>query len=245
MVQQMRRSARGVPRHANPTLLAPNPVRFTAGILAVAASVALWAAIAVDPAGAAARDVARPVAHGSVRPALDVPIGAATTASVIAVSPSGPAAEPHPKKRSGDLAPASALAASGIPSTALIAYRNAAARVAQTMPGCGLGWPLLAAIGRVESDHGRFAGAVLHSDGLSTPPVIGIALDGHGTALIRDTDGGRLDGDTVYDRAVGPMQFIPSTWAGWGVDMNADGRADPFNIFDAAGAAADYLRARS
>src|SRR5437764_60980 len=83
-----------------------------------------------------------------------------------------------------------------------------------------------------------FAGAVLHSDGLSTPRVIGIALNGNGTALIRDTDGGRLDGDTVYDRAVGPMQFIPSTWAGWSVDANGDGRADPFNIFDAAAAAA-------
>jgi hypothetical protein len=37
------------------------------------------------------------------------------------------------------------------------------------------------------------------------------------------------------------MQFIPSTWAGWGVDANGDGVKDPFNIFDAAAAAADYL----
>ncbi|WP_224387917.1 hypothetical protein [Pseudonocardia sp. ICBG1293] len=27
-----------------------------------------------------------------------------------------------------------------------------------------------------------------------------------------DTDGGRLDGDPVLDRAVGPMQFLPETW---------------------------------
>jgi hypothetical protein len=93
----------------------------------------------------------------------------------------------------------------------------------------------------VESDHGRFAGAVLHSDGLSTPQVIGIPLNGNGTALIRDSDNGALDGDTVYDRAVGPMQFIPSTWAGWGIDANGDGVRDPFNIFDAAAASADYL----
>jgi membrane-bound lytic murein transglycosylase B len=140
-----------------------------------------------------------------------------------------------------DRFPASGLAADGIPVTALDAYQNAAAREATRTPACGLTWPLLAGIGRVESDHGRFAGAVLHADGLSTPRVIGIPLDGHGTALIRDTDNGALDGDTVYDRAVGPMQFIPSTWVGWGVDANGDGVKDPFNIFDAAAAAADYL----
>jgi hypothetical protein len=104
---------------------------------------------------------------------------------------------------------------------------------------------LLAAIGRVESDHGRFAGAVLHTDGTSTPRIIGIPLNGHGTALILDTDHGRLDGDTVYDHAVGPMQFIPSTWAEYGVDATHSGSADPFNIFDAAAAAARYLCAAS
>jgi membrane-bound lytic murein transglycosylase B len=133
------------------------------------------------------------------------------------------------------------LAADGIPLTALEAYRGAEQRELTTLPGCHVPWQLLAAIGRVESNHGRFAGAVLYSDGLSEPPVIGIALDGNGTALIHDTDHGALDGDTVYDRAVGPMQFIPSTWAGYGVDANGDGVADPFNIFDAAAAAGDYL----
>ncbi|MDQ2748021.1 MAG: lytic murein transglycosylase [Actinomycetota bacterium] len=135
----------------------------------------------------------------------------------------------------------SALASDGIPNTALLAYQRAADRERLLDPACGLTWPLLAGIGRAESDHGRFAGATLHSDGISTPRVIGIPLNGNGTARILDTDGGRLDGDTVYDRAVGPMQFIPSTWAGYGVDGNGDGVVDPFNIFDAAAAAAKYL----
>jgi membrane-bound lytic murein transglycosylase B len=57
---------------------------------------------------------------------------------------------------------------------------------------------------------------------------------------ILDTDGGAFDGDTVYDRAVGPMQFIPETWRIWAVDASGDGVADPHNIDDAA-ATARYL----
>jgi membrane-bound lytic murein transglycosylase B len=37
------------------------------------------------------------------------------------------------------------------------------------------------------------------------------------------------------------MQFIPSTWEFAGRDGNGDGRADPFNIDDAALSAAGYL----
>lgn len=33
--------------------------------------------------------------------------------------------------------------------------------------------------------------------------------------------------------AQGPAQFIPSTWAIWGVDADGDGKADPFSIPDA------------
>ena len=144
-------------------------------------------------------------------------------------------------RRPSTAAVISGLAANGIPTVALNAYRVAAARLANADPGCGIDWALLAGIGREESDHGQFAGAVLHADGVSTPRIIGIPLNGHGTALIRDTDHGALDGDTVYDHAVGPMQFIPSTWALYGTDANGDGVADPFNINDAALTAARYL----
>lgn len=43
--------------------------------------------------------------------------------------------------------------------------------------------------------------------------------------------------------AVGWMQFLPSTWAQYGVDANGDGVADPNNPEDAIHAAAKYLRA--
>ena len=135
----------------------------------------------------------------------------------------------------------STLASDGIPVVASRAYQHAADLANQRTVSCGIPWTLLAAIGRVESDHGRFAGSVLLANGLSTPRIIGIPLNGVGTGLVLDTDHGVLDGDPVYDHAVGPMQFIPSTWAYYATDGNGDGVADPFNIYDAAAAAGKYL----
>jgi membrane-bound lytic murein transglycosylase B len=136
----------------------------------------------------------------------------------------------------------SGLAANGIPSVALNAYRVAAARMAHAQPSCGIDWALLAGIGREESDHGRFGGAVLHADGVSTPKIIGPALDGvHWDYIPAPANGLALDGDAKYAHALGPMQFIPSTWALYGTDANGDGRADIFNINDAALGAARYL----
>ena len=73
-------------------------------------------------------------------------------------------------------------------------------------------------------------------------PILGPVLNGVGdVAAIPDTDGGRWDGDTTWDRAVGPMQFIPSSWQVWGRDGDGDGRADPSDVDDAALATASYL----
>lgn len=107
---------------------------------------------------------------------------------------------------------------------------------------CGLSWVTLAAIGSVESAHGSFKGAVVGDDGTSTPPIVGPALDGRpGVQAIPDTDGGVYDGDTRWDHAVGPMQFLPSTWRAYGVDADGDGTARPNDLDDAAATAAVYL----
>ena len=128
-----------------------------------------------------------------------------------------------------------------LPPRAVTAYAGAALRLGQDTPGCGLGWNTLAALGEVESSHGSTNGGQLDADGDVSPPVVGVPLDGDGVRAIRDTDGGRLDGDPTWDRAVGPLQFIPTTWAAYEADGNGDGRADPQNVDDAALAAARYL----
>jgi hypothetical protein len=83
---------------------------------------------------------------------------------------------------------------------------------------------------------------VLTDQGIARPGIFGPALDGrHGTVKIADTDAGQYDRDTRFDRAVGPMQFIPSTWAIVGVDADNDGQRNPQDIYDAALGSAVYL----
>ena len=114
--------------------------------------------------------------------------------------------------------------------------------MAESDPACGIEWWMIAGVGRVESRHGTIGGRSVRADGRPSRPIIGIALDGGpGVKAIVDTDGGSLDGDTEWDRAVGPMQFIPETWGIRGRDGDGDGTADPHNLYDAALAAGRYL----
>lgn len=134
----------------------------------------------------------------------------------------------------------------GIPQTALMAYGNAEAIAAQARPGCHVSWNTLAGLGYVETRHGTYDGrtfgaAELSTEGLAEPKIIGPQLNGQNFALVKDTDKGELDGDTEFDRALGPMQFIPESWCRYGVDANGDGRADPQQIDDAAASAMRLL----
>ncbi|MFZ0161192.1 MAG: lytic transglycosylase domain-containing protein, partial [Kineosporiaceae bacterium] len=82
------------------------------------------------------------------------------------------------------------------------AYQRAYQQAAGSCPG--LRWTLLAAVGQVESGHGRNSG----------PSSAG---------------------------AVGPMQFMPATFARYGIDGDHDGKADAWNYADAIPTAARYL----
>jgi membrane-bound lytic murein transglycosylase B len=185
-------------------------------------------------------------------PALEVepaPVQLGTVAQPDALAPPAlalPGGTPAPAQ--GGARPTMASWATGIasrvdvPARALQAYGVADLALKQESPGCNLSWVTIAGLARIESNHGRYRGATIADDGKVTPPIVGVPLDGTGgNRTIGDTDGGVLDGDTGLDRAVGPLQFIPSTWAKWRSDGNGDGIADPNNIDDAALAAGRYL----
>lgn len=135
----------------------------------------------------------------------------------------------------------------GVNPVMLQAYGRAVTSAAGVVPDCtGIRWSLLAGIAQVES--GQAGGREVSPDGWISPPVIGPALDGSGAGGNRtgfpDTDGGAWDGDIRWDRAVGPFQFIPSSWRAYGQDGNGDGVADPHNAFDAALSALVHLCGR-
>jgi membrane-bound lytic murein transglycosylase B len=198
--------------------------------------------------------------HNADRDRLRMPSVAAAAPPVAAVEPSptgtseptSTPTDPAPTAPTQEPSPARATVAAfwvndisartGIPARALTAYANAQLATDRSTPGCHMSWALLAGIGYVESRHGSFGGSVLQADGVASPPILGPALDGsHGMAAIPATaDGVRLDGDQKWDHAIGPMQFIPSTWMRWGVSADG-GVPNPNDIDDAALTAASYL----
>lgn len=117
------------------------------------------------------------------------------------------------------------------------AYDQALVKMQSVVPGCRIRLALVAAVVEQEAASGR--GRTISPTGDLDPRIIGEPLDGgvdaggNPKALINDTDGGRWDGDTTYDHAVGIAQFIPSTWAASGLDGNDDGVADPHDVYDA------------
>jgi membrane-bound lytic murein transglycosylase B len=160
-----------------------------------------------------------PVAVAVVRPPANLHIAASNTPppTTTVVNPTG---------------------ALGIPSMALAAYRNAEQKMAASNPDCGISWNLLAGIGRIESGHAN--GGATDAHGTAVRPIYGPTLDGSlpGNEVVVESSGG---GQVSYARAVGPMQFLPATWARYAADGDGDGTADPQNIYDSTLGAAHYL----
>lgn len=125
-----------------------------------------------------------------------------------------------------------ALALTEIPGHLLPVYRSA------TLTCGGLPWQVLAAIGWEESRHGQ--GRVDPVTGDVDPPIEGPPIDGRrGFALLRDSS--RPDG---FARALGPMQFLSSTWERWATvapDRPPGATPNVQNAWDAIFTAARYL----
>ncbi len=130
-----------------------------------------------------------------------------------------------------------------IPARAMQAYATAELIARTKLPACGLRWNTVAAVGSVESAHGTLGGAGLDGGGVPDEPIIGPALDGtNGTRAIRATpESVDLHGDDRWDHAVGPFQFLTSSWERYGADADGDGETDPNDIDDAALGAARHL----
>jgi membrane-bound lytic murein transglycosylase B len=188
-----------------------------------------------------------PMAKSTVRGAAFTPVAAVTRAST---DPTGPLviAVEHPKvgfhiAESAVSAPPPTVVvnmpgALGIPMMALTAYRNAERMMATADPSCGISWNLLAGIGRIESGHAN--GGATDAHGTAVRPIYGPSLDGTlpgNEVIVQGNTGGRVS----YARAMGPMQFLPGTWARYAADGDGDGKADPQNLYDATLAAARYL----
>lgn len=122
----------------------------------------------------------------------------------------------------------------GIPGVVLDAYTHAQQVLGVEDPSCHLPWWLLAGIGKIES--GQAENGEVDSNGTTLRPILGPELNGaHGFAAIPSSDGGKWTGDSRWERAVGPMQFLPSTWLEYG------GGGNPNNVYDSAIAAGRYL----
>jgi membrane-bound lytic murein transglycosylase B len=215
-------------------------------VLAVAVAGMWWVTLASQPqAGPTTTEIpALEVQAVPVQPGSTAPGNAALAGALHPTDPQATTAPQPQDTSSWDLLTQWATRVApvvGVPARALIAYGNAELAMRVTQPGCHLSWVTLAGIGRIESNHGQFGGAVLQPDGRPSIPIIGVPLDGSpGVAAIADTDGGRFDGDPVHDHAVGPMQFIPSTWMKYGLDSHGH-LGDPQQIDDAVLAAGRYL----
>ncbi|WP_369270377.1 lytic transglycosylase domain-containing protein [Streptomyces sp. R11] len=201
------------------------------------AAVVVAALAASQAPGVTTDDAGRRVTTGT-QPSPDTPAEDSATGNSPYYTDLPPLNSPNPSP-STDTPVDPGVTEAGIPATVLDAYKRAQAALQQAKPGCNLPWELLAAIGKVESGQAR--GGRVNAEGTTISPILGPQLNGNGFANIGDTDNGAYDGDSSYDRAVGPMQFIPSTWEWAGRDGNGDGKKDPNNIYDAALAAGHYL----
>lgn len=223
-----RRTTRRAPRTTAPVLTAAvlASVGVAGGVLQVVRASQATAPVPAPAASpATTASTASTAAPSSARPAT-----AADPATAVRRAPVGP-----PRAYRGGLL--------GVPAPAITAYQRAAT-IIDTAAGCGLDWTVLAAVARVESDHGRGlrGGHRVGRQGRVRPDVVAASLDGRGgRGALPDTDRGELDRDRRWDAPVGPLGLLPSIWSRVAVDADDDGTRSPQDVDDAALGAAVLL----
>lgn len=215
-------------------------------IVLTGAMIAALTAIAATAGAVVIPELASPVAVSSYQPPPPPIVSKSPTPAPASPAPD---ASPTPAPAVG-ARPASAFAEwagtlsgpLGIPQNVLEAYGYAEWVLTQTRATCKLQWTTLAALGKIASDHGRVDGRTVDAQGRPQPVLMGPALDGtSGRSKVDDSDGGALDGDQKWDRAMGPMQLTPAMWRASGVDADSNELAQPQDIDDAALAAGYQL----
>lgn len=197
----------------------------------------------VEGAGAPAFPLAKAIVHdAAITPVAAVAQADTDSTGPLVVAVERPTIGFHVAEAAASAPPPTVLVSSpgalGIPAVALTAYRNAERMMAVSDPACGISWNLLAGIGRIESGHA--GGGATDARGTAVRPIFGPMLDGTlpgNEVVVQSAAPGRV----VYARAMGPMQFLPGTWARYASDGDGDGVADPQNLYDATLAAARYL----
>ena len=124
----------------------------------------------------------------------------------------------------------------GMSIEAATAYIEGAKRAQELVPGCAVDPLFLAGFGKIESGHGTANGASIQPDGMVLPKILGPSLDGSGVGGNTTAISNKLPADKrflygvngAYDQAVGPMQFLGSTFGGLQPPPDFDG--DPSTI---------------
>ena len=122
---------------------------------------------------------------------------ASTGPSVLEVSAPVPAQAPQqqPQQQGKSALESWAAGLSGpldIPERTLIGYANGELTLRKEQPNCHLSWVTLAGIGKASSDHGRYGGDLLKSDGTLNKPLGAVPLQGAAGEAATEQRGGPL-----------------------------------------------------
>ncbi|MCA9349426.1 lytic murein transglycosylase, partial [Candidatus Saccharibacteria bacterium] len=112
----------------------------------------------------------------------------------------------------------SAEALNDIPETMLWRYKKYSEEYCP-----GLDWTVIAGMYKKESNHGRYPNNTVAADGTVSNPIIGDVLTRSG------------------ERAIGPGQFLPSTWSSVGFDADGDGEVNAQDADDAIASSVRYI----